>query len=138
MSLLDTKYDIELYFSDLVNVIKHDWNTSFFDLKALSIIQLETGMVDGTFEGVYHELLAAYYDESSTRYENMANILFKAISKYLKQDKGSKRPRHIYMPGIALIGGYGNISTYPTYAFTIWDDYQREYAFEMKFSFKNE
>ena len=135
MGILDSKYDVNIHFSDLVEVISHTWNPTFFELQKLSPVQLESHMVDGTFENVWPEFLATYYEEVYTRDENMAQILFWAISPFLKHDLNTKRPRHIYIPSIVMSGWRGNTEAY---SFTIWDDYQREYVFEMKFLLKKD
>ena len=134
MGILSPTYDAELHFSDLVDVISHNWNPTMFDLNKLSDLQLETHMINGTFEKVWPKILMAYYEETHTRPENIAYTIFYAIAPYLKQDTDTKRPRHIYIPNISPTTQFGNTSTF---LFTIWDDYQREYAFEMLFSFKN-
>ena len=135
MGILDSKYDVNIHFSDLVEVTSHTWNPVFFEIQKLSPVQLETHMVDGTFEKVWPEFLVTYYEEVYTRDENMAQILFRAISPFLKYDLNTKRPRHIYMPSIVMSGWYKGMESY---SFTIWDDYQREYVFEMKFLFKKD
>lgn len=104
-----------------------------FNLDKLSGTQLETHMVDGTFETVWGELLAAYYDETHTRFDKIAFVLYNALSPYLKQDLNTRRPRHIYIPSATEIGSFANEMAF---SFTIWDDYQREYVFEMAFAFK--
>ena len=134
MSILDPKYDINILFTDLVNVYKQYWNCSFFNLNILSTQQLETHMVNGTFEPVFQELLAAYYEETCTRCDNMATIMYKAITPYLKHDPNTMRPRHIYTYSMNHAGWYMGETAYN---FVIWDDYQREHVFEVTFSFKN-
>ena len=50
MGILNSKYDVNIHFSDLVDIESHSWNDSFFDQSKLSPIQIESRMVDGTFE----------------------------------------------------------------------------------------
>lgn len=133
MGILSPTYDADLHFSDLVEVISHSWNPTMFNLDKLSATQLESHMVDGTFEPYWYELLAAYYDETMTRLDNMSLVLYGVLSKYLKHDENSKRPRHIYMPNVSQPHRFANSSSF---LFTVWDDYQREYVFEMSFTFK--
>lgn len=134
MSILSPTYNADLHFSDIVEIHDHKWNCAFFEIDQLSPEQLKTGMVDGTFEDCWPKLLAEYYSETHTRTENIGNILYCAITKYLKQDPG-QRPRHIYMPSISQSGKYDGR---PVWLFNIWDEIQREYVFEMKFMFKND
>lgn len=133
MGILSPTYNYDLHFSDLVEVRQHKWNCAFFEVNALSRTQLESGMVDGTFEQSWSSILAEYYSETHTRIENICHIMYEAISKYLKHDIG-KRPRNIYMPSLTPHPIPGS----PTvYMFNIWDDIQREWVFELSFVFKN-
>lgn len=131
MSILDPSYNCDLHFSDLAFVYSRCWNEAFFELSKLSKIQLESQAIDGTFEGIWDELLAEFASETHTRFDNMANILYKAIAPYLKQDPvHGTRPVHIYMPD-CFERNDGDL------VFRIWDDLQRECVFEMRFSIKN-
>lgn len=131
MGILDSKYNAELYFSDLVEVVAHNWNPAFFELQKLSPMQLESHMVNGTFEGVWPEVLTAFHEGAHK--DHIANIMYRAISPYLKQDVDIKQPTNIYMTTLTEIGPRCGDEVY---SFSIWECCRRESVFEVKFSGK--
>lgn len=103
----------------IFRVLKSSWNDSFFYIDKLSPLQLQTQMVDGTFEEAYPRLLCFATDETFTWLENMSNLLFEALAPFMKGG-----PLHRYTPGTQF-SFLPSIKKY-MYAFTVWDDYQRE------------
>lgn len=126
MSILDPNYDHELHFSDFVDIKSVEWNPAFFDINKISKLQADTHMVDGTFEDSFQELQRELIDNEVITYrENVCGVLWRAISKYMV-GVDLHDSRHIYMPD--LIEHHGEL------VFSIWDEYQREYAYTLKFS----
>lgn len=133
MSILSPKYDVELHFSDLVEVVGGSWNAAYFSILSLSDIQAKSGLIDGTFEKVWPEILAAHYsNEVLTMKDTICTIMFNAISPFLKKSAPG-RPTHIYIPDVKEYGARNQIFL----NFTIWDEIQRELIFDIKFRFKD-
>lgn len=76
----------------MVHVIRHQWNPCAFEIPNLSGRQLSSGMVDGTFEGIYNDIKELKIDFSANLLSNLKQeqelntIMYRAIHPYLKND----------------------------------------------------